>query len=332
MLPRHVTTTEPRPSHDEATQLAADLPDALYFGTSSWNYPGWQGHIYHRRYPANGSPARMLAEYAAWPLFRTVGIDSFHYRPASTATLARYSAALPLGFPCLAKVWNRITAATLDAPSFGAPGGTRNPDWLSASRYLDEVLEPLREHFTNHLGPQIFELQAVPTQLNLSPGHFADRLDHFFSRLPTDVRYAVEIRNPDYLTPTYFSVLRAHRVAHVFSSWTRMPSIGAQLHEHESLTADFVVMRALNRPGRTFQEAVDAFAPYDRVQDVNPALRQDIVALARTALQLRIPAYLLVGNRAEGNSPTTIAAVARALLADPVTRPSRRETPVDGPA
>jgi hypothetical protein len=79
------------------------------------------------------------------------------------------------------------------------------------------------------------------------------------------------------------------------------------------VTARFIVSRALLRPGRTYSEAVDQFAPYDRIREANPSLRGDLARLARTAAALRIPAYLLVNNRAEGSAPLTIAAVARML-------------------
>ena len=71
--------------------------------------------------------------------------------------------------------------------------------------------------------------------------------------------------------------------------------------------------RALLRPGRAYAEAVDAFAPYDRIQDENPELRSDLCRLAERAIKLRIPAYLLINNRAEGSAPHTIVAVARML-------------------
>ena len=128
-------------------------------------------------------------------------------------------------------------------------------------------------------------------------------------------RYAVEVRNAEFLTPAYFAVLREHDVAHVFNSWTRMPSIGMQLDLPGSIPASFIVARVLLRPGRYYAAAVDAFAPYSDIKDPNPELRNDIVRLVRTAENLRIPAYILVNNRAEGSAPKTIAAVAAMLAA-----------------
>jgi uncharacterized protein YecE (DUF72 family) len=147
----------------------------------------------------------------------------------------------------------------------------------------------------------------------MGPEEFADRLDTFFSELPRDAQYAVEVRNEEFLTPKYFAVLREHGVAHVFNSWTRMPSIGDQLDLPGSMPAPFVVARALLRRGRTYDEAVDAFAPYDRIQEPNPELRQDLVRLIERAVHTRIPAYLLVNNRAEGSAPHTVAEIARML-------------------
>jgi hypothetical protein len=123
--------------------------------------------------------------------------------------------------------------------------------------------------------------------------------------------------------PPYFAVLREHNVAHVFNSWTRMPSVGEQLALPGSISAPFIVARILLRPGRTYSDAVDAFAPYDRIQDENPELRHDAAELIRQAALLKIPAYLVVNTRAEGSAPHTILGIAR-LLSEP---PASGSTP-----
>lgn len=312
----HLWTVRPDwPDPDHLTDVAARVPALVRFGTSSWTYPGWKGLVYQRDYPGTGAVDRQLGEYARWPLFRTVGIDSFFYRPASAATLAAYSAVLPDGFRCVSKVWERITAHAFTSPRERHRAGEPNPDWLDPQLFIREVLDPMREHFGEHLGPLVFEFQAIAAREKFPVERFAEALDRFFGALPRGVSYAVEIRNPEFLAAPYFSVLREHGVAHLFNAWTRMPAIGEQLLLHDAITADFVVARALLRPGRTYAQAVDAFAPYDHIQDPDPALRNDLVALARTAINLRIPAYVIVNNRAEGCSPLTILAVAEMLTA-----------------
>jgi uncharacterized protein YecE (DUF72 family) len=303
-----------KPVMSEFDDLGHRLPDLIRFGTSTWTYPGWKGIVYSRDYPVTGSAAAMLAEYSSHPLFRTVGIDSFFYRPPSAKTLHEYAAALPPGFRCVSKVWDRITARTFNSPRETARAGERNPDWLNVDLFITEVLDPMRTHFGEHLGPLVFEFQTIGKREAFSSDQFIEALDAFLGALPGDAQYAIEVRNPEFLSPAYFAVLREHGAAHVFNSSTRMPPIGEQLLLNESITADFVVARALLRPGQTYAQAVNAFAPYDRIREENPALRHDLVALARTAINLRIPAHVIIGNRAEGCSPLTLAAVAGMLL------------------
>lgn len=298
---------------EELGALAARLPAHVRFGASSWNYPGWRGLVYHRDYQGRGASARMLEEYAAFPLFRTVGIDSSFYAPPTDAVLGAYAEHLPPGFPCVSKVWNQLTVHTFTKAQDKARAGQLNPDFLRAELFLEAVYEPYRQYFADHAGPFVFEFQTVGRSSGLAPEQFANRLDEFFGALPRDGQYAVEIRNEEFLTPMYFAVLREHGVAHVFNSWTRMPSIGDQLDLPGAVSGSFLVARALLQPGRTYDEAVDAFAPYDRIRDPSPALRADLVRLIETAVRTRIPAYLLVNNRAEGSSPLTIAEVLRML-------------------
>ena len=293
---------------DEIRALAARVPEQVLFGTSTWTYPGWTGLVYHRSYPKSAPAARMLEEYARFPLFRTVGIDSSFYRPPSPATLEAYARALPPGFPCVSKVWEQITIHTHGGQREG-PRGQLNPDYLNAAMFLEEMYRPYQEHFQGHAGPFVFEFQAS----RLRPQEFINRLDEFFGKLPREGQYAVEVRNDDYLIPAYFAVLREHGVAHVFNSWTRMPPIGTQLDLPGAITSTFMVVRALLRPGMKYDEAVDAYSPYDRIREPNPELRWDIARVIDQATTMRIPAYILVNNRAEGSAPRTIMEIVRGL-------------------
>jgi len=318
---------EPLDRHEqflqEAGTLAAALPPELRFGTSSWTYPGWTGLVYRRHYPKSGAAAAMLAEYARCPLFRAVGVDSFFYRPPSPEVLRDYRAAVPSDFPLVMKVWDRITSYALNSPrhqmmrqagaSPATPSGS-NPDWLNPSLCLDAVIGPALEHLGQPSSVFLFEFEAIPRSAHMDVSTFAERLDRFFGALPQGPRYAIEIRTPEYLAPPYFDVLRAHGVAHVFNSWTRMPRIGAQLGHEGALTAGFTVARALLRPGRTYNEAVDAFAPYDRIREAYPEGQDDLVELVRRAVGMAMPIIVVVNNRLEGSSPLSIAALARRFL------------------
>lgn len=297
----------PATERPDFAALRAGWPPSVRLGTSSWTYPGWVGLIYEGPYPKRGAAARLLGEYARCPLFGTVGIDSTYYTPPTPKTLDEYAAALPEGFPCVSKVWNRLTIHTFNAFQDRARAGQENPDFLNPELFLEAIYEPCRAHFAGHAGPFVFELS--PAGRRLAPEALAERLDGFFSQLPREGRYAVELRDEGALTPAYFAVLREHNVAHVLNSWSRMPSIGAQLDLPDVVTADFLVSRALLSPGVTYDESVDAFAPFDRIRSPDPALRADLLRLVELALALGIPAYVIVNNRTEGCSPLTIAAL-----------------------
>lgn len=77
----------------------------------------------------------------------------------------------------------------------------------------------------------------------MSSEEFCSRLDTFFSQLPKDFRYAVEIRNADLLGPGYRKVLEHHGVGHVYDHWSYMPSLREQHHRmEECFTAPFTVV------------------------------------------------------------------------------------------
>jgi uncharacterized protein YecE (DUF72 family) len=298
------------PAPDPAlTALGRAVPPAIRFGTSTWTYDGWMGDVYHRAY-RGPQPARRLEEYARYPLFRTVGIDSAFYEPPSEDTLAAYARALPPGFPCVSKVWDRITAKRFgSSPKWGNLAGMKNPDFLNAGLFVSDVLGPYARAFRDHAGCFVFEFQAMHGK-DLPPvDEWAAQLDQFLGRLPRDFRYAVELRNPELLHERHGEVLRRHGVAHVFNSWSEMPPIGEQLDLPWTFPADFTVARALLRPGRRYADAVKLFEPYDRVQEPVPELRLDLVRLIEEALRRRIEAFILANNRAEGNAPGTIRAV-----------------------
>lgn len=292
------------------------LPDNVYFGTSSWTYPGWKGLIYSRTYRESGDTVPMLEEYSRCPLFGCVGADSTFYRPPSRKTLESYAAVLPTNFKVLGKAYDRITIQGFSNDSkWGEYSGQENPDFLNPELAINEVIGPWLECLKDKAGPLMFEFQTMYGPLKPTPEAWADMLEQFFGSLPREGQYGVELRNPELYTPPYLEALRRCGVTHVFNSWTRMPSVGEQLSMPGALTAPFVVARALLRPGRTYDQAVDKFAPYATVQEAQPGVREDLVQLIEDGLREHQKVYVLVNNRLEGNSPGTIQAI-RKMIAE----------------
>jgi hypothetical protein len=95
------------------------------------------------------------------------------------------------------------------------------------------------ERYGKRVGPLIFEFGTFNKKTFPTPADFLAILDPFLESLPDGFRYAVEIRNQEYLTPEYLGVLASHNVAHTLNAWTRMPGLDEQAQLPGVLTADF---------------------------------------------------------------------------------------------
>ncbi|MEW6321956.1 MAG: DUF72 domain-containing protein [Acidobacteriota bacterium] len=303
--------SEVEASHAEARTLAAALPATLYFGTSSWSFPGWAGLVYRARRSATALARNGLSEYARHPLLRTVGIDRSYYAPIPVDDLRHYAAQLPPGFRCCAKVPASVTAYAHRS----AGRSELNPGFLSLERLHADVLEPFAVAFRDHTGPFILEFPPFPRDLSLEPAAFADRLGRFLAGVPRDFEYAVEIRDRRLLTSAYLAVIREHGVAHTFNYWSAMPMPAEQAEVVAPEQMPFAVVRLLLRPGTWYEDQRDRFQPFNRLVEPDEAMRADVVDVVGRALRRGGRAYVLVNNKAEGSSPLTVMALARRLAA-----------------
>ncbi len=67
--------------------------------------------------------------------------------------------------------------------------------------------------------------------------------------------------------------------------------------------------RFLLKPGRKYEEAVKAFEPYNRVQEINDDARAAGKKLIAEGKAARKKTFIYVNNRLEGNALETIAAM-----------------------
>ncbi len=224
------------PDRARLEELGRKIPQTVRFGTSTWNYPGWRGLVYQQDYGPKGAAAKMLEEYAAFPLFRTVGIDSTFYGPPTEAVLRSYAEHLPQRFPVVSKVWSQLTVHTFTKAQDPARAGKINADFLNPDLFVEEIYQPYQRHFADNAGPFVFEFQTLAKSSGIDPERFATRLDEFFSALPREGQFAVEIRNEEFLTPMYFAVLtrtwRGARVQLVDQDAPDRPSTGAARRHH----------------------------------------------------------------------------------------------------
>ncbi len=291
----------------------------ILFGSSSWKYPGWKGMVYNRRYASQRSfEQECLAEYAA--LFPTVCADFALYDFPDRETMERINDQTPDGFRLALKVTDRITVFRYPGIArYGALAGKDNPDFLNAALFEDAFLRPLDALGTKR-GAIIFEFSTFYPNSGIDDERFVALLENFLSKLPRGYSYAVEVRNSDFLTSDYLKLLADHGVSHVFNNWTRMPPIIRQVGISGTLTTDFSVVRALLKPGRTYEQAVEMFKPYDHLKEENPELREGIVEAVHRCVAEKRALYVYVNNRAEGNSPKTIEGILDTLEAYPAKK------------
>jgi uncharacterized protein YecE (DUF72 family) len=293
------------------TKLADLASEQIFIGTSSWKYEGWFGQIYTRdRYSSHGrfSQRRFqdecLAEYAeTFPI--VCGDFSFYQFPAEAYWKKLFGSARE-GLKYAFKVPEEITVKAFPShPRYGERAGEDNTAFLDAAIFQAMFLDLLRP-WRDRIAVLIFEFGSFPKFCYRDVSGFIAELDPFLAALPGDYRYAVEIRNEEFLVPEYFACLRHRGVAHVLNAWTRMPEIQEQLAIPDVYTADFTVVRALLRRGRPYEQAVAKFSPYQGVQHAYPEARDAMRSVISTARERREPSYIFVNNRLEGNAPGTI--------------------------
>jgi uncharacterized protein YecE (DUF72 family) len=301
------------PSFDKealARRLRALAGQRILIGTSSWKYDGWIDQIYTReRYQARGKfsqkhfEAECLAEFAeTFPI--VCGDFSFYQFPTPEFWKKLFTGA-PEQLQFALKVPEEVTAEVFPRhPRYGPRAGRTNESYLNADAFRALFLEPL-EPYRSRIACLIFEFGAR----GAAAEEFLAQVVPFFDLLPATFRYAVEVRNREYLIGAYFDALREHGAAHVFNAWTKMPPLHEQIALPGAFTADFTVVRALLRAGRAYETAVEQFAPYKKIQDENAEGRKALRDVIERMRQERRSAYIFVNNRFEGNAPETIRAV-----------------------
>ncbi len=302
-----------------APRLRSLAERGIYFGTSSWKYEGWLGSIYSEaRYKTRNKHSKKkfeescLAEYAC--TFPAVCGDFAFYQFPGAEYWARLFEVTPPEFRFGLKVPEDITVATWPKHArYGQRAGRENEHFLDArvfARHFTRLLEPHKDR----VGPLIFEFGTFNKSTFPDAVVFMAKIEPFLAALPGGFLYAVELRNPEYLSPAYFEMLSDHHVAHVFNAWTRMPTLSDQVRLPGAFTADFTVVRALLRKGRNYEDAVKTFEPYREIQEPDESARDGMKEIVKQSLARKGRAFVFVNNRLEGNAPGTIEAVVDRLV------------------
>jgi uncharacterized protein YecE (DUF72 family) len=308
---------------DEALKaLAGALPLQLRLGTSSWTYPGWKGQVWEGEH----SPAQLskngLAVYAQHPLLRTVSIDRSFYRPLTVSEYERYASQVPEDFRFVVKAPSLVTDALVRTED--GRGRQPNPAFLDAHLARTEFVEPALQGLGRKLGALVFQISPLPLA---HLDHMAEplrRLRAMLLALPAlapsvpDGIVAVEVRDPQWLTPELVDVLRSAGATYCLGLHPKLPPLADQLPLLRALWPGPLVCRWNLHPVHGpygYEDAERIYAPYDRLHDPDPETRAALAHVIAGTTRRGQNAFVTISNHAEGSAPATVRALAEQVTA-----------------
>jgi uncharacterized protein YecE (DUF72 family) len=253
----------------------------LHLGTSAFTAAGWDGSFY----PEGMKPRDFLTYYAT--KFDTVEVDSTFYRTPSASTVRGWYAKTPANFIFALKVPQEITHEKVLQDC-----GAEFKEFLKAADLLQEKLGPILFQFGYFNKAAFPDLDA-----------FLKRLEPSLDKLPKDHKFAVEIRNKNWLVPKFADALRERRIALAIIDQSWMPRPAEWFARLDPITADFTYIRWLgDRKGieektKTWDKVV-----VDRRRDLSEWAKLCVPIVKRGVV---IFAY--ANNHYAGHGPATVA-------------------------
>lgn len=179
----------------------------IHIGTSGYHYKHWIGPFY----PAKTAPSKMLAHFVRH--FDTLELNNSFYRLPSVEAFEAWRDSTPENFAFAVKISRYIT----------------HQKKLKDPENAIQNIIPRAEHLGGKLGPFLFQL---PPRWSVN----ADRLQRLLSILPPQHDYAFELRDPSWLQPEVYSILRKFNAAFCIYEL-------AGYHTPLDITADFTYVR-----------------------------------------------------------------------------------------
>ncbi len=252
----------------------------ILLGTSSFTATGWQGSFY----PKGLRPADYLSYYAQH--FDTVEIDSTFYATPNVSVVRSWNAKTPEGFLFAAKVPQEITHKRV------------LKDCDEEFKVFLTTMEALGEK----LGPLLFQFGKFDKYEFKSLDDFLARLVPFLKRLPKEHKFAVEIRNKEWLVPKLADVLREHGVALTLIDQGWMPRPWEMKDKFDLITSDFTYVRWLgDRKGIEEKTTTWGKVIVDRQGDLS-----EWVSLLKKVQERRIMILAFANNHYAGFGPGTV--------------------------
>ena len=318
--------------------LFRELRPGIFFGTASDRYAGWIGQIYSEGRYEKGStrrshkvgdknfneetlPVESVIEY--FEHFPLLEIDYTFYRlllekdgkpTQNFHVLRNYRQQIKEGDLLLLKVPQVIIARKLRREA----GFAENDTYLNAEIFAKQFYEPAKEILGSCLHGFIFEQEYQVKNDRVPVAKLAQDLDEFFSKIPKDTRYHIELRTEAYLADPVFEVLKKHGVGLVFSHWTWLPPLRKQFAR---VKMEFfnsgrqAVIRLITPLRMSYEESYQKAFPFDKMVSgmLDPEMIEDTVKIMNEAIKDKIQVNLIINNRAGGNAPLIAQKIADRL-------------------
>jgi uncharacterized protein YecE (DUF72 family) len=227
--------------------------------------------------------ADYLAFYAE--NFHTVEVDSTFYACPSVRTVSNWAARTPDGFIFSVKVPQTITHERVLKDC-----DAELTDFLGTM----DILGP-------KLGPIVFQFPFFNRGVFKDRHEFLDRLVPFLTTLPGGRKFAIEIRNREWLDAELANLLRDHKIALVLQDRSMMSS-PSEL-KFDPITADWTYIRWLGNRNEieTITQSWDKVV-VDRTEELS-----SWVDFCYQIMKRGVLVYAYANNHFQGHGPATVA-------------------------
>ncbi len=314
------------------------LHHGVSIGMASDRYAGWIGQVYSEgRYEKEIKPrAHKIGEKSfieeVLPIesveeyfghFSILEIDYTFYRPLldksgkptpNYYTLKEYRQHLKKDDQLILKVPQLISAKRLRR------GGKfiENDTYLNPEIFTDQFYEPAVEILGPNLRGYIFEQEYQPKKERIEVEEMAKSLDAFFTAIPKDKRYHIELRTEAYLSEPVFDILKKHGVGLVYSHWTWLPPLSKQFSKTKGRVFNSggdSIIRLMSPLRMSYEDSYAKAFLFDKMVDgmMNPEMIDDAIQIITEGISRRKKMILIINNRAGGNGPVIAQEIAARL-------------------
>jgi len=219
--------------------------------------------------------------------FHTVEVDSTFYACPTPRTVSNWAARTPENFVFSVKVPQTITHEKV---------------LVDCDAELEEFLKTM-DILGPKLGPMVFQFPAFDRWKFPTQKHFLELLAPFVMKLPRDRKFAIEVRNKNWLDATLADLLRERGIALVLQDIANMSGFAEMTKKFEPITADWTYIRWLGD-----RKAIEKLTMTWDKTVVDPT--SELTTWVDFCYQIRkrgVVIYAYANNHYAGHGPATVA-------------------------